>query len=547
MKKTLTLGVVLTTSFFNIAQFWKTTDAQVLPIAVNSAAEEGTPIFSPDSSFLYFTRTFDPNNTGGEYDQDIWFSERNAEGVYSDAKSITGLNNKFNNAVVGINAKGNRLYVLNSYDGKKDTKKGINVVEKSSSGTWGKPQSVDIPGLDIEGDFYGFHVTPDEKTIIISYNGPNTIGEEDLYVSEFMNGAWSAPQHMGITLNTIGFEMSPFLSPTKDTLYFSSNGHGGKGDADIFYSVKKGSWTSWGAPQNLGEPFNTDKFDAYFSYTDKIAHWASNRDEEKSNIYMVQILTPEALRIACTSVNITEFGAGNGSIDLTVESGIAPFTYSWSNKKQTEDLTSLQRGIYTVVVTDAIGQTAETSCTVTEPEPPQDIVIRLPEVRYPVNQWSLLNDSTINSPDSLLFVYNLLTEYPKLVLELSSHTDARGSLSANQKLAENRARACYKFLVEDKGIDPRRIIPIGKGEANPRTVWLRGESYLVSKPEDMTGVKEIILTEKYINQFKKSNSEVFEMLHQLNRRTEGRVLSLDFDSATAPKANSKYLNYVKYP
>jgi hypothetical protein len=178
------------------------------------------------------------------------------------------------------------------------------------------------------------------------------------------------------------------------------------------------------------------------------------------------------------------------------------------------------------------------------------VVIRLPEVRYPVNQWSLLNDSTINSPDSLLFVYNLLMEYPKLVLELSSHTDARGSVGANQKLSENRARACYKYLVEEKGIDARRIILIGKGEAKPRTVWLKGETYLVTKPEDMTGVKEIVLTEKYINQFKRSNTDVddtFYTLHQLNRRTEGRVLSLDFDPATAPEANSKYLNYVKYP
>ena len=120
-------------------------------------------------------------------------------------------------------------------------------------------------------------------------------------------------------------------------------------------------------------------------------------------------------------------------------------------------------------------------------------------------------------------------------------------MSANQKLAENRARACYKYLVEEKGIDARRIIPIGKGEAKPRTVWLKGEAYLVSKPEDMTGVKEIVLTEKYINKFKKSKKDIFEMLHQLNRRTEGRVLSLDFDAATNPKADSKYLNYVKYP
>ncbi len=173
--------------------------------------------------------------------------------------------------------------------------------------------------------------------------------------------------------------------------------------------------------------------------------------------------------------------------------------------------------------------------------------IRLPEVRYPLDQWVLLVDSTINSPDSLLFVYNLLQEYPEMVLELSSHTDARGSNERNQKLSENRARACYKYLVEQKGVDPRRIVPVGKGEMEPRTIYKRGEEYLESKPMDMAGVETIVLKEEYINQFKKTNKALFDRLHQLNRRTEGKVINMNFDPATYPAANAEYMNYVKYP
>ena len=173
--------------------------------------------------------------------------------------------------------------------------------------------------------------------------------------------------------------------------------------------------------------------------------------------------------------------------------------------------------------------------------------IRLPEVRYPLNQWSLLVDSTINSQDSLLFVYNLLQEYPEMLLELSSHTDARGKDVANQKLAENRAKACYKYLVEEKGLDARRIIPVGKGESEPRTIWKKGNDYLSSKPGDMEGVETVVLKEEYINQFKTTNPRLYEVLHQYNRRTEGRVVNMTFNPATAPAANPSYKAYVKYP
>src|SRR5690606_11298484 len=116
-------------------------------------------------------------------------------------------------------------------------------------------------GLSIEGDFYGFHVNEEENVIIISHNGPNSLGEEDFYVSTKSGEEWSAPVHMGNIINSVGFEIAPFLSPSQDTLYFSSNGFGGQGNADIFSAVKQGSWTDWSAPINLGDRINSPKFD----------------------------------------------------------------------------------------------------------------------------------------------------------------------------------------------------------------------------------------------------------------------------------------------
>ena len=50
------------------AQFWKISELYPLSSKVNSQAEESTPLFSKDSSILYFTRTYDSRNVGGEWD-----------------------------------------------------------------------------------------------------------------------------------------------------------------------------------------------------------------------------------------------------------------------------------------------------------------------------------------------------------------------------------------------------------------------------------------------------------------------------------------------
>jgi outer membrane protein OmpA-like peptidoglycan-associated protein len=119
-----------------------------------------------------------------------------------------------------------------------------------------------------------------------------------------------------------------------------------------------------------------------------------------------------------------------------------------------------------------------------------------------------------------------------LVIRLISHTDSRGDEKRNLILSENRSRACFKYLVEKQGIDARRIIPVGMGEKQP------------SKFLDKNSGKEIVLTEEYINQFKK-DSELINRYNQLNRRTEGKVERLNF-SANDTEAPQIYFEYLSF-
>lgn len=98
-------------------------------------------------------------------------------------------------------------------------------------------------------------------------------------------------ENLGSTINTSESEISPFLSADKKTLYFSSKGHAGYGDMDIFMAERLyNSWTVWRKPKNLGSKINSSAFDGYYSeYGDSIAFFSSNRESELSEIYQTRI------------------------------------------------------------------------------------------------------------------------------------------------------------------------------------------------------------------------------------------------------------------
>ena len=73
---------------------------------------------------------------------------------------------------------------------------------------------------------------------------------------------------------------------------------------------------------------------------------------------------------------------------------------------------------------------------------------------------------TADSEEKLMKAYNTLVNNPKIDVEISGHTDSRGSNSKNQVLSEQRANSVKDWLVA-KGIDGARITTVGYGEDKP--------------------------------------------------------------------------------
>lgn len=269
---------------FSIAQQFNFAQSERIE-SLKSNAEEINPILLNDT--LFFSRIYDPKNSGGELDVDIWMSVQEMKDIWSSAVKVEGLNDENYNELIGVNRDKLTYYLRNSGS----YKSGILFSRKTSNG-FSEPELIPIKGLSQNG-FTGFYMHPDYQILLISMEGKDSFGKEDIYVStRDKMGRWSKPINLGSTINTSGFEISPFLSSDGLTLYFSSNGHDGFGDSDIFMSQRKyGVWDVWSKPINLGENINSSAFDAdLFIDSDSTVIFLSNRESTNSELYHSKLL-----------------------------------------------------------------------------------------------------------------------------------------------------------------------------------------------------------------------------------------------------------------
>lgn len=494
---------------------------------------------------------------------DIFVSEIDKKGNWTKPKPIQGdgINTEDNEGTVCIDARGKTLFFTRCPQvAKMNLGCEIWMSEVRGSG-WGRP--IELEELKPNDTVSIGHpcVSDDGKFLIFvsDWQGPGSKGGKDLWYSTYdkKSEKWSTPVNLGPEINTAGNELFPTFAENGD-LMFSTDGITGMGGLDIFRAKKVDGQMKWENPKNLGAPINSDFNDCgLIEAGPRKGYFSSNRkgskgDQNLYDLYEYELPIPSceasisvfnqldkknklngvAVTITQESDNkvildtvISEFG----KISLTRknESG-NPLSAKQVYKIKTGPLAGYfddeKETIINTDVCDTAGQFFVIEIGRLPNKP-----IRLPEVRYPTAEWTFVNDGTINSNDSLQYVYDVLVENPTVVLELSSHTDYRGSDKLNQALSENRAKACYNYLV-DKGIDPRRIVPVGKGEASPARI------------KDENG-NDIVLSQAYIEQFKRTDPAKYEALLQLNRRTEGKVLSKDFNAETAPPANPAYRVY----
>ena len=289
--KLFSFGFLAISFFFAAAQEEIITygEASQLPTSINSTQDDIMPLVSSDGQTLFFVRDGGEETKTG---QNIFRSIKTENGWGEATIKTSHLNNKQNNAVVGISKDGNTIYLVDAYRKYNDANQGI-AISKLDGKKWSKPAYIEISGMNyLANHFYGFYVNPEETVMLLSMVSENGKGKEDLHISlKEGDSCWSTPKSLGENVNSEGYEMSPFLALDNNRIYFSSNGFGGEGDADVFYIDKLGDdWFTWSNPINLGANVNSAGFDAYFSIgEDNLAYFSSNRNDGQNDIFTTQI------------------------------------------------------------------------------------------------------------------------------------------------------------------------------------------------------------------------------------------------------------------
>jgi peptidoglycan-associated lipoprotein len=115
--------------------------------------------------------------------------------------------------------------------------------------------------------------------------------------------------------------------------------------------------------------------------------------------------------------------------------------------------------------------------------------IRLNNIYYDFDDDKILKEAE----SDLELLFGLMNEYPDMIIELSSHTDARGNDNYNLDLSQRRANSAKEWLVQ-RGINERRVQAVGYGE------------------------------NQILNQCK-NGVDCTEDEHRLNRRTEFKIIA----------------------
>jgi outer membrane protein OmpA-like peptidoglycan-associated protein len=292
------------------------------------------------------------------------------------------------------------------------------------------------------------------------------------------------PTNAGPKINTTGNEVFP--SFVDGILYFSSDGHLGLGGLDIFASVMDADG-EFGEAQNLRSPINSswDDFNLILRSDNTTGLFVSNRNNAKSSddIYAVNAFPPFAVSM---KVNV---------LDADSNKKLEGYTISVSDSKNNEmseqtisdnndyDIQLPQNAEFTVRITapeylptnekvstkgmktfgsfskDIKIKRDKVEMAIIEPEPKKRMQIQMNNIYYEFDKFRLTQSSKKELDGYLPY----FKEYPDMKVEISSHTDSRGTKAYNRRLSEFRAKAVVDYFIS-KGVSAKRLIWKGKGE-----------------------------------------------------------------------------------
>jgi outer membrane protein OmpA-like peptidoglycan-associated protein len=280
--------------------------------------------------------------------------------------------------------------------------------------------------------------------------------------------------------------MTPYIASDGVTMYFSSDKPGGLGDNDIYMTKRLDkTWTKWSTPVNLGSPINTEGWDAFFTLDagGEYAYLTSNKDtygesdivrvklleREKpdpvllvsGNVYNAKTKQPLSARLIYETLpDGVEAGTGNSDPKDGAFKIVLPYDKNYSIRASADKFFAISENLNLDSMVKAGYKEIHKDLYLVPIEIGQ--VVRLNNVFFDFDKWDLRPESNVE----LDRVVKLLKENPAIEIELSAHTDSKGSDEYNFRLSDNRTKSCVAYIIAN-GIPASRIVSKGYGESMP--------------------------------------------------------------------------------
>ena len=464
----------------------------------------------------------------------------NLNKIESDVKLIDEfsdkLNTKYHEATLAFSPDQTKVYFTrNNYDGKLERdKKGTNHLKLYSAELRKNDDSLliwrNVKELPFNSEDYSVGhptVSKDGKLLYFVSDMPGSIGATDIFVVDILDAntnshiqdstyiGYSKPRNLGEKVNTAGREMFPYV--TDNALYLASDGHLGLGGLDVYESRIIDS--KFQKPVNLGAPLNSELDDFGFIVNEEKnkGFVCSNRLSGKGDddIYSFIRLPKEA--VLCEQIvrgfvsnSITGERIANVKMTLFSEDGIELETTTTNIAGAYKYNTVLNCATKFKVIAAKTGYENKEKQVLTLNENGETVValglqtlneliveekgvlkIKIGIIYFDLYKSFIRNEASIELNKIVL----LMAQYPKMVIKIESHTDARDSDTYNLKLSNRRATSTRDYIIS-QGIEASRI-------------------------ESAEGFGESQLINNCKNAVKCSEAE-----HQLNRRSEFIIVKM---------------------
>ncbi len=494
----------------------------------NSRRAEYSPmLFGDDYDQIYFTSTRNEaqgdelSGITGTKPADIFFAEKDDKGKWGKPEVVAGgLNTDYDEGACCFSPDGREMYLTQCATDPSYPRYAQIVKSNRSDAAWSKASEVKLSN-DTLSSFAHPAISPDGEWLYFVSDMPGGKGGLDIWRVRITAGGFGGVENLGEPINTAGDEEFPTFRPNGD-LYFSSNGHKGLGGLDIFIArVGKDHRYHLSHP---GYPLNSqgDDFGMTFEGAHNQGFFSSNRGDGRGWDHIYSFYNPEIVQTVKGWVYEMD------GYELT-----AAEVYVVGDDGTNERLSVRSDGSFTKVLDEGVSYLFLATCkgflnhkeevkALANPKESRDTTLQfalanisaptlIDNIFYDFDK-ATLRDSSKTALDQLV---TLLNENPNVTIELSAHTDYKGSEAYNQRLSQRRAEAVVNYLIEH-GIAADRLTPVGYGKMKPKTIRKKlTEKYPFLKEGD-------VLTEAFVKALKDEKQQ--DICNQLNRRTEFMVL-----------------------